>query len=107
MLLFYYQQIALGNTDPVTIRDYLVTEALVSEVDPQLVQEIVGKESKFNTKASGDNGESAGAWQIHLPAHKDISREQAEDIIWATNWSLNQLKEGNCKIWSTCPLTKK
>ncbi len=104
VLLFYYSQIANGNTDPVLIRDYIATEALVAGVDPQMAQEIVSKESKFNCEAIGDHGTSHGCWQIHLPAHKDISKAQANDIVWSTQWSMKQLKEGNCKIWSTCPV---
>lgn len=102
-LAFYYNQIALGNTSPGIIRDYVVVEALVANVDPQLAQAISGDESHFNCNAIGDHGTSYGCWQIHLPAHPDISADQAKDPIFSTEWSMHQLAQGNCKIWSTCP----
>ncbi len=104
MLLFYYNQIALGNTSPEIIKDYIAVEALAAGVSPQMAQSIVHDESKFKCDRVGDHGTSYGCWQIHLPAHKEISKEQAFDVVWSTNWSMQQLKAGNCKIWSTCPL---
>lgn len=75
---------------------------MVMNVDPQVAQGIAGKESKFHCEAIGDHGTSHGCWQIHLPAHKEISKEQAHDIIWSTQWSLQEIKEKGCGIWSTC-----
>lgn len=100
--MFYYQQIQNGNTDPVLIRDYIVTESLIMGVDPQISQGVVYRESRFNCKAIGDNGTSHGCWQIHLPAHKTVTKEQAHDIVWSTQWSLKEIKKNGCKIWSTC-----
>lgn len=107
VLLFYYNQIALGNTDPILIKDYIAVEALIMEVNPQIAQGIVGRESKFHCEAIGDYGTSHGCWQIHLPAHQEINKEQAHDIIWSTQWSLREIKENGCKIWSTCQSTMK
>lgn len=104
ILAFYYGLILNGNIDPIVVKDYIVVEALAVGVDPQLALKIANDESGFHPDRIGDHGTSYGIWQIHLPAHKDISPNQAEDIIWSTNWSLNELKEGNCRIWSTCPL---
>lgn len=103
VLAFYYAQISSGNVTPEIIKDYIAVEALVAGVNPQMAQSIAGDESQFNCKAIGDHGESLGCWQIHMPAHKEISPDQAYDIVWSTEWSIAQLKEGNCKIWSTCP----
>lgn len=104
ILLFYYSQFALGNTSPEIIKDYIATEALVAGVNPQLAIQIAHDESKFNPMAIGDHGESYGIWQIHLPAHVSLNAQNAQDIVFSTQWSVNQLKEGNCRIWSTCPI---
>ncbi len=106
-LAFYYNQLSQGNQSPEVIKDYIVTESLIAGVNPQLALGIVKRESQFNPEAVGDHGNSLGAWQIHMPAHGDISPEQAKDIRWSTQWALTQLKAGNCHIWSTCKDTIK
>lgn len=107
VLLFYYNAILGGDTSTTTIKDYIVTEALVMGVNPQIALGVVDRESKFNVNAVGDHGESFGAWQIHVPAHKEVSAKQAKDIIFATRWSLIEIKENGCTIWSTCADTMK
>lgn len=76
-------------------------------VDPQVAQGIVKRESQFNCQAVGDHGKSYGCWQIHLPAHQDISPEQALDPIFSTQFSLKEIKKNGCKIWTTCTDTLK
>lgn len=84
------------------------TEALIEfdaafyNVSPALMRGIVKRESGFNQYAVGDHGTSIGLVQIHLPAHEDISRAQAENPVFAINFLAEQLSKGNCKIWSTC-----
>ncbi len=34
----------------------------------------------------GDSGTSFGPYQIHLPAHPGVSRQQAEDVGWSTDF---------------------
>jgi hypothetical protein len=101
-LAFYYNAILLGDTSQITIRDYMVNEALVAGVDPQLAIGVAKAESGFNCEANGDNNHSHGCWQIFLPAHLDVTHEQAHDIIWSTNWALKEMKVNGCKIWSVC-----
>lgn len=102
ILAFYYNAILSGSTTPAIIRDYIVVEALASNVNPQLAIGIATAESRLNPNAVGDYGTSVGLFQIHLPAHQDVSEEQAKNIIFSTEWSMNQLSQGNCQIWSTC-----
>jgi hypothetical protein len=104
ILAFYYTQITSGNINQAILTDFISTEAVISGVDPQVALSISKSESHLNPNAVGDHGTSFGMWQIHLPAHQDISKEQAENIIFSTEWSMSQLKEGNCQIWSTCPI---
>ncbi len=107
ILAFYYAQITSKNIDPTIITDYIIAESVASGVDPQMVLGIAKAESGLNPQAIGDHGTSHGLFQIHLPAHKDITKEQAEDPIFATQWSINEMKKNGCKIWSTCQETMK
>lgn len=102
ILLFYYNAILQGNTDPIIIKDYIAVEAIIAKVDVTMALHIAEAESKFNKEAVGDHGTSFGIWQIHNPQSKGLTKEQAKDIVFSTTWSMNQLKQGNCRIWSTC-----
>ena len=102
VLLFYYSLIASGDTRPEIIHDYIVVEALVAGVDPQMAVGVAKAESRLNCKAIGDGGKSRGCWQIYGPAHPGVTKEQAHDIIWSTQWSLDEMKKNGCGIWSVC-----
>ncbi len=108
VLLFYYQQISQGNYSPEIITDYIVTEALMQHVDPQMALTVAKAESDLNPQAVGDHNTSFGIWQIHNPTQKSIrplSINEAKDIIVSTNWAMKTMKEDNgCKQWSTCPI---
>ncbi len=49
---------------------------------------------------NGIREESYGIFQINLPAHPEIKKEQALDIEWNIKWSAAQFKKGNQKKWS-------
>ena len=57
-------------------------------------------ESDFNPSAIGDHGTSLGIAQIHLPAHPDITEEEATDPIWAINFTAKEFSEGHANLWS-------
>lgn len=77
--------------------------ALLSERGANATQAAIGAaiglaESGGNPNAVGDNGTSYGIWQIHLPAHPDVTAQCAQDPNCAadavksissnfTNWS--------------------
>jgi hypothetical protein len=48
-------------------------------------------ESRFNCQKIGDGGMSFGCYQIHLGYHPNISKEQARDLNFAINWTLNRM----------------
>lgn len=74
-------------------------------MDPQQMLFLTYKESGWNCHLPGDHGKSFGCWQIHLPSHPEITREQAEDIVWSTHWSIQtMIHDGSCRQWSTCKL---
>ena len=76
-------------------------------VNPQMAQGVVKRESQFVCTAKGDGGKSHGCWQIHLGWHPEITKEQARNVIWSTQWSLAEMKVNGCKAWSTCNATMK
>lgn len=49
---------------------------------------------------------SFGLSQIHLPAHPDISKEQAEDPDFAIDFLMKNITQGNAKIWTCYRLIK-
>lgn len=58
-------------------------------------------ESSLNPRAIGDHGNSYGIAQIHLPSHKDITKEEALDPEFAIGWTAYQFSLGNHNQW-TC-----
>lgn len=43
--------------------------------DPHVAAAIAMAESGGNPSAIGDNGKSIGLWQIHMPSHREYSRD--------------------------------
>lgn len=50
----------------------------------------------------GPNGleDSWGVCQIHLPSHKEITREQALDWQWCIDWAADMFKAGEAYQWT-------
>lgn len=57
-------------------------------------------ESQFNPSVVGDKQTSFGIAQIHLPAHKDVTKKQALNPFFAIDWAASQFAAGNASIWS-------
>lgn len=85
---------------PEQVKAYIIDIAEQKGLPIKLVTDIANCESRFNKDSVGDNGTSFGVFQIHLPAHPDITKEQALDPKWSTEWSLNLMKQGGYKHWS-------
>ncbi len=55
----------------------------------------------------GDNGSSFGPFQIHLPAHPGVTRDQAEDPQWAATYMapyyINAVNKVPPQLWQTDP----
>lgn len=56
------------------------------DADAKEMTETIRCESRFHPDAVGDNGKSFGLAQIHLPAHPDVSKEQALDPDFSIKW---------------------
>lgn len=82
---------------PVIIEAYAVRYGIPSEP-------LIGTlrcESGFDKSAVGDKGTSYGVAQIHLPAHPEVSKEEALNPWFAIDWAAYQFSIGNQNIW-TC-----
>ena len=69
----------------------------------------VGTTTVWDYKAQSDHyrggvrENSWGAWQINLDAHPGVTREQAQDPYWATEWSAQQFEKGDAWKWTCWP----
>jgi len=69
-------------------------------VDEEVVTNVIKCESNFLEDAIGDYGTSYGLSQIHLPAHPDITKEQALDKEFAIEFMAKEMSQGNSWMWS-------
>lgn len=53
-----------------------------------------------NLKGPNGREDSWGIAQIHLPAHPEISKEQALDPKWSIDWAAFQFSEGHQDMWT-------
>jgi len=98
---------AITATKKAIVRKYAPpTEkiALVAEkynVSRVTMAKIIACESGNNPRAVGDGNRSFGLVQIFLPAHPNITKEQALDPDFAIDFLGKKLSEGEGHIW-TC-----
>lgn len=81
---------------PLIIEAYAVRYGIPSEP----IIDTLKCESGFNPVAIGDKGTSFGVAQIHLPAHPDITRDEALNPFFAIDWTAQQFKAGKQGMWS-------
>lgn len=58
-------------------------------------------ESGFDAAAVGDHNSSFGVFQIHAPAHKELTKAQMLDPWTNIDWAARQFSFHNERIW-TC-----
>lgn len=85
---------------PLTIEEKIVKYANEYNADAGVIRNVMKCESSFNPNAVGDNGTSFGLSQIHLPAHPDITKEQALDEDFAIIYMAKNITK-NPRQW-TC-----
>ncbi len=85
-----------STTAPLIIEAYAVHYGIQAEP----LQKTLMCESKLRASAVGDYGTSYGVAQIHLPAHTDITKEQALDPLFAIDWAAKQFSLGKQNMWS-------
>ena len=67
---------------------------------PNYLVSLAKCESSLNPFAIGDNGHSRGLFQIHDKYHPEISTEQAMNIEFSTNWTIDMIEAGKQNQWS-------
>lgn len=72
------------------------------DVSFDIMNKIIENESKWISSAVGDNDESYGLVQIHLPSHPEITKEQALDPEFALNFLAREIKAGREWQWTSC-----
>lgn len=70
-------------------------------VSGDVLMKVLKCESNLRSDAVGDSGRSFGVAQIFLPAHPEVTKEQALNAIWAIDWTAKQFSLGNARAW-TC-----
>jgi hypothetical protein len=83
------------------VKIYVQAQAVEYGVNPKLALWIVKHESEFNPRARGDGEASRGLWQISRIYHPEVSDEAAFDVASSTAWSLERIRSGKVKEWST------
>jgi hypothetical protein len=83
------------------VKTYVRAQALEYGVNPKLALWIVKHESEFNPRAKGDGEASRGLWQISRIYHPEVSDAAAFDVASSTAWSLERIRSGKVKEWST------
>lgn len=101
-LMFLFGIIASAWTadNPESVKEYVYYLAAKEDLNVGLVLAIAKCESNTRAKAIGDGGNSFGVFQIHLPSHPQITKEQALNPFWNINWAIDRMVEGKWKMWS-------
>jgi hypothetical protein len=96
------QNLTYTPLEPI-LRQYVALAAESYGINPNLAVCIVSHESQWVPDKIGPEkiGKSVGLWQIYLRAHPWVTKEMADDPIWATNWALMQIRNGHVGWWTT------
>ena|SRR5665213_1265770 len=84
-----------------TIGALIDFDALYYGVDPNLMRDIIQRESLGNQYAVGDHGTSFGLTQLHDIAQKGITKAEAFNPVFSINYLAEHLAAGQGKMWST------
>lgn len=76
----------------------IIEAAFRHGINPQRFLQTAKCESSLRPGVIGDDGNSIGTFQIHLPSHPEVTEEQAKDLEWATEWSAKMFKK-DPTIW--------
>ncbi|MDE2098531.1 MAG: hypothetical protein KGL39_14855 [Patescibacteria group bacterium] len=101
--LFLFPIIASASQYTTLLKEYVRLDSIVNGINPDLTSCIITHESQWISDKTGPEhiGASQGLWQIYLRMHRNITLEEANDPIWATTWSLDQIKAGRVSWWTT------
>ena len=85
-----------------TVHDILIPMyAGLYNVPTTTLDKVVSCESGYGEYQEGDHGTSFGLSQIHLPAHPDITKQQAYNPFFSLNYMASEISKGHGSMW-TC-----
>ena len=94
------QPVIIQRKAPETVEELIADAALRYGINHDEFLAVATCESNLNILAIGDQNSSFGLFQINLPSHPEVTKEQALDPVWAVEWSAKKFKK-NPRIW-TC-----
>jgi len=107
VLVFLYTNttITIASAPVRTLNEFTIPELVTHyasqyQVSAPKMLATMNCESSLNPKAIGDHGTSFGISQIHLPAHLDITKEQAQDPVFASEFMAKEFSKKHQGIWS-------
>lgn len=93
-------EIPVIATSTMTIAGKISYYSEMYKVSSSTIYNTIKCESGFNPKAIGDHGTSFGLSQIHLPAHTEITKEQAFNEDFAIDFMASSTSHGKLSMWS-------
>ncbi len=76
---------------------------------PDYLLRLADCESKFDAKARNDNGIygiDRGVFQINNKYHPEVSDEQADDVEFAAQWTMDKINKGQQNLWACNKIIK-
>ncbi len=86
---------------PRTIDEIIYDSSIKYGVSEAVMRKVIYCESRFNPNAVGDNGNSYGLVQIFLRYHPQVTKAQALDPVFATEFLAAKLAKNQGYLW-TC-----
>lgn len=103
----YSPPIVAISTPPVSVQALITRYAAFYGTSELELLQTLTCESGLRSDAVGDSGTSVGVAQIHLPAHPDITREQALDAEFSVKWAARAFSKGNQWMWTCYKMIQK
>ena len=99
-------KVSIAQAPERTLQEYTPQElvhhfAQQYSVDEHQMLVTMSCESRFDPDTIGDHNTSFGLSQIHLPAHPEVTKQQALDKVFATEFMAKEFAKNNKSIW-TC-----
>lgn len=83
-----------------TAEDIVTSYAIKYGTSPTPLIATLRCESNLRADAVGDFGTSYGISQIHLPAHKNVTKAQALDPFFSIDFAAHEFSLGHQYMWS-------
>jgi len=84
-----------------SVNELITASSIKYSVKRKIIADVIQCESTGKINAVGDGGRSFGLVQIFLPAHPEITKEQALDPVFAVDYLAKELSRGRGSAW-TC-----